>query len=131
MDPRENHSSFTELMDTVAGFVWDITVGEGDEREVLLIGESFGGLLDPAVTLRVVSMYKRRKRTTARDAMDCGIGITEKPWNPIRGMVLVNPATPLDDTQWDTLGPLLTSLRYLESTDDRGNDETPTLPTPY
>jgi len=131
VDPREDRSSFTELVEAAAGFVWDITVGEGDGREVLLIGESFGGLLAPAVALRVANMYERRKRTAARDAMDCEIGITEEPRNPIRGMVLVNPATSFDDTQWDTLGPLLTSLRYLESTDDRGNDEKPALPTPY
>ena len=113
MDPREDRSSFTELVEAMAGLLWDIMVGEVDGREVLLIGESFGGLLDPAGALRVASMYERRTRTAARDAMDCGIGITEEPRNPIWGMVLVNPATPIDNTQWGNLGPLLASLRWV------------------
>ena len=113
VNPREDRSSFTELVEAVARFVWDITVEEGDGREVLLIGESFGGLLDPVVALRVASIYERRTRTAARDAMDCGIGITEEPRNPIWGMVLVNPATPIDNTQWGNLGPLLASLRWV------------------
>jgi len=114
VDPRLDRSSFTELVEATAKFIWDLVEGG---KELVLIGESFGGLLAPAVALRVTAMYERRKKN----------GRMEGP-NPIKGMVLVNPATSFDETSWDTLGPLLTSLRHFENEDE---NESATLPTPY
>lgn len=88
----EDRSTFSELTDAVLEFLTD-----EDLREVTLIGESFGGLLAPAVALR------------ASDR--------------IRALVLVNPATSFDATNWDVWGPALASLRNLPGADG--------LPTPY
>mmetsp|Transcript_3776 Transcript_3776/g.5834 ORF Transcript_3776/g.5834 Transcript_3776/m.5834 type:complete len:725 (-) Transcript_3776:374-2548(-) len=97
-------SSFTSMTDAVVKFIDDIAVKHG--REVVLIGESYGGLLAPSVAIR----YKIRQES------------------PIKGLVLVNPATSFDKTQWTTLGPLLASLRYLEN---KENEPARRFPTPY
>jgi len=122
VDRKLDRSSFGELVDAAAAFIWDVVegkVGDGDVgREVVLIGESFGGLLAPAVAMRVTGMYERKmKKIMSED---------ERIRNPLKGMVLVNPATSFDETNWDALGPLLTTLRHLENPSSSS-----TLPTPY
>jgi hypothetical protein len=111
--------TFTELMTSVVKFVDDATKSCETPREVILIGESFGGLLACAVAMALKASTK--------------YNLT------LKGMTLVNPATSFDETNWEQFVPLLTSLRYLETQeeilDDRGNfrisDIARRLPTPY
>ena len=79
-------------------FIDDIAVQQN--REVIIIGESFGGLLTPAVAMRMEGLAERQNIP-----------------NPIKGLVMINPATSYEESDWTTLGPLLTSLRYLEKKD--------------
>ena len=74
-----------------------------------MVGESFGGLLAPAVALRIQNITTRQ-------------GVK----NPIIGLVMANPATSFDETQWSTLAPILASLRHVER-----EEEMSSLPTPY
>jgi len=85
-------------------------------REIILVGESFGGLLTCAVAM-ALNNTKSKKFI-------------------LKGMTLVNPATSFDETNWEQFVPLLTSLRYLETqediVDDSGNfNFVNKLPTPY
>lgn len=133
VDRKNDRSSFGELVSAAASFIWDVAegrVGNGDVvgREVVLIGESFGGLLAPGVAMRVAGtverkMKKRKKTTTEEEDEEEDEGAR----NPLKGMVLVNPATSFDDTNWDALGPLLASLRHLEDEESSSSS----LPTPY
>ena len=78
-------------------------------RKVILVGESFGGLLAPSVAMRMES-------------------IAGKDGSPIIGLVMVNPATSLDRTNWSAFAPILASLRHIERD---GAGSTGSLPTPY
>ena len=91
-----DRSSFSQLVSAVANFIQSLP----ENRNITLIGESFGGLLAPAVALRL-------QQTTTK----------------LEGLVLVNPATSFDETQWSTLGPLLASLQHAP--------EIPNLPNLY
>ena len=97
VDNCDTSTSFTDLVGTAVQFINDLV--EGGDRKVTIIGESFGGLVAPAVTLRSQTM--------------------------VSGLVMVNPATSFDDTMWSTVGPLLTSLQYLSNSDDESNFPTP------
>ena len=77
----EDMSSFLQMVESVTGFVEQMS----RDRQVVLIGESCGGLFASAVALRL-------KRSDS-----------------LKGLVLVNPATSFDRTPWATLVPLLTS----------------------
>jgi len=83
----EDRSSFTEIVKAIADFIEEIG---SEERPVTLIGESCGGLLSSAVALRL----QNRKS------------------NVLKGLVMVNPATSFDQTVWDALVPVLTSLPH-------------------
>ena len=87
----EDMSSFLQVVDAITNFIEQKTAGSENNRQVVLIGESCGGLLASAVAHRL--------RTT----------------NALKGLVLVNPATSFDQTAWDTLVPLVTSLQYLDN----------------
>jgi pimeloyl-ACP methyl ester carboxylesterase len=87
----EDRSSFSDLVKAVSNFVDEVASTTG--RPVYVIAESFGGLLAPAVSLRLLNREKRG-------------GVK----NPIAGLVLVNPATSFDDSYWDVLAPALASL---------------------
>jgi len=84
-----DRSSFSELSDKVVSFLEEVS--NNGSREVTLIGESFGGLLAPIVALK---MKSRRCK--------------------LNGLVMVNPATSFDSTNWDQLGPLLSSLKVFQ-----------------
>ena len=107
--------SFADLMNSVVKFVDDATRSCDSPREVIVTGESFGGLLACAVSMALKGSAKFNIN--------------------LKGMVLVNPATSFDETNWEQFVPLLTSLRYLEIqeeiVDDRGNFRLSDLPTPY
>jgi pimeloyl-ACP methyl ester carboxylesterase len=90
----DDRSSFGDLVKAVSGFADEIVASTG--RPVYVIGESFGGLLAPAVTLR---LQNREKRGGLK--------------NPIEGLVLVNPATSFDESNWDVVGPALATLGHL------------------
>lgn len=110
IDRSSDRSSFTELTTAVSSFIQEVAIE--NNRDVILVGESFGGLLAPSVALRVQSMTKRKAIKS-----------------PIKGMVLVNPATSFDKTQWSTLAPILASLRHIEREEEEGTSLK--LPTPY
>ena len=92
-----DRSSFQQLVSSVADFIRSLD----ENRPVTLIGESFGGLLAPAVALNLQNSSPDR----------------------LQGMVMVNPATSYDETEWSTLGPLLASLKHLPTL--------PNLPNAY
>ena len=89
----DDRTSFTDLTATVSKFISDVAVSHN--RSAILIGESFGGLLAPAVAMR-------SRAQSPSDSVD-----------PIKGLVLVNPATSFDETQWDVFAPLLSTLKHL------------------
>ncbi|KAL7538189.1 hypothetical protein ACHAWF_006012 [Thalassiosira exigua] len=108
IDPRNDRSTFMELTKVVSQFVQDVAIKHN--RKVILVGESFGGLLAPSVAMRLEA-------------------ITGKEHSPIMGMVLVNPATSFYNTNWSTWAPILASLRHIEQEEEGGTF--PSLPTPY
>lgn len=93
----EDRSSFLQVVKAVVDFTKKMA--QQQDRKVVLIGESCGGLLAAAAALRL------------DDHLD--------------GLVLVNPATSFDQTAWDRLVPLLTSLRHLDTTESREDGLTP------
>ena len=105
----DDRSSFSELVKAVTTFVTDLSESTG--RPVYVIGESFGGLLAPAVTL---NLQKRAERNN-------------KSENPIQGLVMVNPATSFDRSAWDVLAPVLSTLGFLTE----GRTMPFGLPSPY
>jgi pimeloyl-ACP methyl ester carboxylesterase len=90
-----DRTSLRDLSNNVVKFIEEVS--NGGKREVTLIGESFGGQLAPIVALKL----QARKITK------------------LQGLVMVNPATSFDETNWDVLGPLLASLRVLQSSADQ------------
>ena len=110
--------SFSDLVVSVVNIVIEITRSTELQREVILVGESFGGLLACAVSMAL------KKGQSSKYVL--------------KGLVLINPATSFDETVWERVVPILTSLRYLESqeeaADDSGNSRfsfLSGLPTPY
>jgi len=91
-----DRSTFTELTTIITKFIQDLVLSQN--RELIIIGESFGGLLAPSVALRLQALSKLQK-------ID---------YDPLEGLVLVNPATSFERTQWSTFAPLLASLRHIE-----------------
>ncbi len=104
---RHKDQSFSDLVIAIVKFVNGYTGSTDPPREVILVGESFGGVLALSVAM---ALTKTKSSSTV-----------------LKGLVLVNPATSFDETSWENFVPLLTSLRHLESRDQT----TPTLPTPY
>lgn len=114
--------SFSDLVQTVVKFVEDATSSSAEilvsPRELILVGESFGGLLTCAVAMALT-------------------GIQSDNFT-LKGLALANPATSFDETNWEQFVPLLTSLRYLETQEEIANESgsfrlaaTQRLPTPY
>jgi pimeloyl-ACP methyl ester carboxylesterase/1-acyl-sn-glycerol-3-phosphate acyltransferase len=87
----DDRASFHELVQKPVRFIDDI-VGNSS-RPVYIIGESFGGLLTTAVGMQLRNREQK-------------LG---KP-NPVKGLVLVNPATSFDESGWDITAPLLAML---------------------
>lgn len=108
----QDRSEFRQLLAKVVGFVEELSVNNTD-REVVLVGESFGGVLASAVALNLQKRQESRKGYS----------------NPLKGLCLVNPATAFHETNWDTIVPLLASLQYLGNRNT--NQTTNTTPTPY
>ncbi|KAG7353590.1 lysophospholipase [Nitzschia inconspicua] len=96
----DDRTSFHELCQKPVQFVDDI-VGN-TARPVYVIGESFGGLLATAVGLQLHNREKRGGKA-----------------NPVKGLVLVNPATSFDESGWDVTAPLLALLGRLTETPER------------
>ena len=117
IDPDLDRSSFTDLIAMIERFLEEATVKSAEELDVVIIGESFGGLLAPNTVLRILNRNKRKKEH-------------DKKIN-IKGLVMVNPATSYDDTQWSTFAPLLSSLRHLERQSSSGESDDNKLPTAY
>jgi len=87
LNGEDCEGSFTDMISAASVFL-DEVLNNGDQKAIV-IGESFGGLVAPSVSLR-------------------------NP-NLVSGMVLVNPATSYEDTNWSSLGPFLTSLGSFNS----------------
>ena len=104
----QDRSSFGDLLKHVSNFVDQVS--NESNRPVYLIGESFSGLLAPGVALRLQNREKRGGSKT-----------------PIKGVVMVNPATSFDDSSWDVTVPLLTTLSGLTQDSPRPFN----LPSPY
>ena len=107
---KDDRTPFLELVNHITDFVWALATSSSPaqavssdatttnsasipQRSVTLIGESCGGLLAAAVAIQLETKHKM-----------------EGEPNPLKGLVLVNPATSFDQTDWDALVPLLTSL---------------------
>lgn len=105
IDQKEDFSTFSELTSVVSNFVRDIAINQN--RKVILVGESFGGLLAPSVAMRLEAIAGGNENT------------------PVMGLVMVNPATSIYKTQWSLFAPMLTSLRHIEQEGEG------VLPTPY
>lgn len=105
----EDRSSFGKVVTSISDFVQDMS--QQGKRPVTLIGESCGGLMAAAVALQL----KRREQ------------INNNQSSSLKGLVLVNPATSFDRTDWETLVPVLTSLKYLDTADPQDADRL----TPY
>jgi len=88
----DDRSTFTDISNQVRRFIENVGA---NGREIVLIGESFGGVLAPNVLLQL----KNRKSEM-------------KP--NVKGLVLVNPATSFEETRWSSIVPFLSSLRHLE-----------------
>lgn len=82
IDPSDR-SSFIQIGDAVIAYLEEEK--SKHQQSVILMGESFGGLLATYVSVRAKSK-----------------GIVNK-------LILVNPATSYDRTPWNTLGPLVAS----------------------
>ena len=119
IDPKSDRTSFHELVTLIVEFL-DEATEKCNEREVILVGESFGGLLAPNVALRIQNRSNRLKRNM----------VYNESFH-LKGLVMVNPGTSYDETQWSTLGPLLFSLRHLENQSSKDEDKSTVLPTPY
>mmetsp|Transcript_3892 Transcript_3892/g.8491 ORF Transcript_3892/g.8491 Transcript_3892/m.8491 type:complete len:726 (-) Transcript_3892:55-2232(-) len=117
-----DRTTFTDLTETVSAFINDVALKQN--RSVILIGESFGGLLAPAVALRAKAQHFRRRRNDDDDSSTSSVG-------QIKGMVLVNPATSFDETSWSTVAPLLAQLKHLRDVDDDKSEESSSLPSAY
>ncbi len=104
----EDRTSYGDLLKTVCRFIDQVASTTG--RPVYVIAESFGGLLAPAVGLQLQKKYER-----------------EGTENPLKGLVLVNPATSFDESNWDALAPALSIFGTLTN-----NAPMPFgLPSPY
>jgi pimeloyl-ACP methyl ester carboxylesterase len=89
-----DRTPFTEIVQVIAQFVEDVAA-DANGRPIVLIGESCGGLLAAATALRLQREQKKA-------------GKTSSPL--LQGLVLVNPATSIEQTNWDTLVPIMASL---------------------
>jgi pimeloyl-ACP methyl ester carboxylesterase/1-acyl-sn-glycerol-3-phosphate acyltransferase len=102
-----DRTSFVDLSTHVCTLIDDL-VAQGDissSREVVLIGESFGGLLAPSVAMR------------------------RSEQQGLKGLVLVNPATSFEESQWSTAAPFITS--FAKSGGGGSADGNEDLPTAY
>jgi len=101
-----DRSSFHTLTSLATEFVSDL-LKTNPNRKVVLIRESFGGQVAPIVALKLQAQAKRSAKTT-----------THK--NPVQDLVMVNPATSWNETNWDQLGPALANLRFLQRDNTEG-----------
>jgi pimeloyl-ACP methyl ester carboxylesterase len=139
INDKDTTTSYTDLTTIITKFVTDLVLNNngnenrnGKGRKFILIGESFGGLLVPTVALRLQSIFK--KMDTQNKHKD-----SESYNDLLQGLVLVNPATSFDQTQWSTIVPLLASLKYLEQQEEEQKSSSTIssissafqLPTPY
>ena len=108
-----DRSSFSQLLTAVSDFIDEISrippsstsstssstehvpTKDHRRRPVYIIAESFGGLLAPGVALRLQNRQYRGG-----------------PSNPIQGLVLVNPATSFESSNWDVVAPFLTAVSH-------------------
>jgi len=108
VDPKNDRSSFTELTTVVSRFIDDAATKLN--RRLILVGESFGGLLAASVAMRMEAIAGGKD-------------------SALMGMIMVNPATSYYNTNWSAWAPILASLRHIEQGEAEGSSQS--LPTPY
>jgi len=118
-----DRTSFSELVTMISSFVEDLTYGEDDGgdggSEILLIGESAGGMIAPAVAMNVQGRFERRMKEQRKTET-----MTPQSSSPLLGMVLVNPATSYSRSPLENLiAPFLTSLNDSNKNDINGGIE--------
>ena len=127
-----DRTSLKELIGHVVQFINELSNqsnhgGEGEgptRRRVILVGESFGGLLAPLVALQLQQQQQQNGMNVQDD--DLPSSSTTTMTTPIlQGMVLVNPATSFGNTNWDQLGPLLYTLKAFGEPSPTTNPITP------
>jgi len=105
---RTDRSSFAQVVKAIQDFVQS-----HPNREITLIGESCGGVLASAAALRLQQQQSSKSSN-------------------LKGLVLVNPATSFQESPWEQLVPILTSLKQLEDDAANYDDASAELPlTPY
>jgi pimeloyl-ACP methyl ester carboxylesterase/1-acyl-sn-glycerol-3-phosphate acyltransferase len=116
-----DRSEFRTVVAAIVAFVQELSANYSSP--VTLIGESCGGVLASAAALQL--QQKQQKQQQSSQSTTSAL---------LQGLVLVNPATSFEETNWDLLVPALTSLRYLETNNnhDNGNgNPQKTTVTPY
>ncbi len=116
---RYDRSSFSDLMQAVTWFLEQRSHQAQQQnvddhhslfnqtmtrQRVYLIGESFGGLLAPAVALQVKQKAAAAAAQRTKPKLD---SFPPPPAVVIDGMVLVNPATSFSQSNWDVVGSLM------------------------
>lgn len=94
-----DRSSLTQVVNATAQFITDIA--DSQKHKVILIGESCGGVIAAATALLL---------------QDSKL---------IQGLVLVNPATSFEQTIWERVVPLVTTLQYWDTDQTRADGITP------
>jgi pimeloyl-ACP methyl ester carboxylesterase/SAM-dependent methyltransferase len=105
----EDRSALEKVVTLVADFVLDMS--QRGQRPVTLIGESCGGLIAAAVALQI----RQRERSSIKQKNNSQL-------SALKGLVLVNPATSFDRTNWEVFVPILTSLVYFDRSDPQDPD---------
>jgi pimeloyl-ACP methyl ester carboxylesterase/1-acyl-sn-glycerol-3-phosphate acyltransferase len=109
-----DRTSLSGLVKQVVEFIQQLSQTR-QNRRVILIGESFGGLLAPLVALQLQQKQTRHQVMQEQEQQQ-----EPQPQPILQGMVLVNPATSFQFTAWDQLGPFLSML----GNGDNGNKAT-------
>ena len=91
----DDRTFFHDLVQQPVQFIKDIV--RSTDRPVYVIGESFGGMLAATVALQILQQSGSEKND-------------RETKNPIEGMILVNPATSFENSSWNVLAPILTSI---------------------
>mmetsp|Transcript_42564 Transcript_42564/g.120764 ORF Transcript_42564/g.120764 Transcript_42564/m.120764 type:complete len:837 (+) Transcript_42564:115-2625(+) len=89
--PPTDRSTFSELEGAVVTFIKQLKQQQ-PHKQVVLVGDSFGGLLALGVALR------------------CATDPLLRPQRLLKGVLVVNPATSYLYTAWPLLGPIATAL---------------------
>ena len=118
----EDRSSFAQVVQAIADFVSTVGVQQQPQqpeeyppsnRPVILIAESCGAVLATASAYRLYRQEVNNQQQQQQSLTNQS-SVSSCSSSPLAGLVLVNPATSFEQTTWDQLVPLITSLKYLD-----------------